>query len=109
MRSVFLSMLAVWLFMSPAHAWHEAGHKMTARIAFNLLSVERRQQIAAVLRAHPRFRKDFAAAMPEEIATGDEAGKNLWLFERASIWPDVIANSSEVYNDVRSIWRTLLC
>ena len=107
MRAVFLSMLAVWLFMSPAHAWHEAGHKMTARIAFNLLGAEQRQQVAAVLRAHPRFRKDFAAAMPEEIATGDEAGKTLWLFERASIWPDLVANFSEAVQTryLRGTWH----
>ncbi len=107
MRSVFLSMLAVWLFMSPAHAWHEAGHKMTARIAFNLLSAEQRQQVVAVLRAHPRFRKDFAAAMPEEIANGDETEKNLWMFERASIWPDLVANFSEAVRAryLRGTWH----
>ncbi len=107
MRSVFLSMLAVWLFMSPAHAWREAGHKMTARIAFDLLSAEQRQQVAAVLRAHPRFRKDFAAAMPEEIANGSASEKNLWLFERASIWPDLVANFSEAVRTryLRGTWH----
>ncbi|MCH8335235.1 MAG: S1/P1 nuclease [Proteobacteria bacterium] len=107
MRTVFLSMLVVWLFMSPAHAWHEAGHKMTARIAFNLLGAEQRQQVAGVLRAHPRFRKDFAAAMPEEIANGSEREKNRWLFERASIWPDLVANFSEAVQTryLRGTWH----
>jgi hypothetical protein len=76
--------------MSPAFAWHAAGHKMTAGIAFELLSEKRQQQAAAVLHAHPRFRQDFAAAMPQEIARGSERAKALWMFERASIWPDLV-------------------
>ena len=90
MRSVFLSVLALWFFMSPAFAWYAAGHKMTAGIAFELLSEKRQQQAAAILHAHPRFRQDFAAAMPQEIASGSERAKTLWMFERASIWPDLV-------------------
>ncbi len=90
MRSVFSSFLALWFVMSPAYAWHAAGHKMTAGIAFELLSEKQQQQVAAVLHAHPRFRQDFAAAMPQEIARGSERAKALWMFERASIWPDLV-------------------
>ena len=94
MRSVFLSVLALWFVMSPAFAWNEAAHKMTAGIAFELLS-EKQQQAAAVLHAHPRFRQDFAAAMPQEIASGSERAKALWMFERASIWPDLVQHLGE--------------
>lgn len=90
MRSVFLSVLALWFFMSPAYAWHAVGHKLTAGIAFELLSEKWQQQAAAVLHAHPRFRQDFAAAMPQEITNGPERDKTLWMFERASIWPDLV-------------------
>jgi len=89
-RSVFLSVLALWLVVLPAFAWNEAGHKMTAGIAFGLLSEKQQQQAAAILNAHPRFRQDFAAAMPQEIASGSAWAKALWMFERASIWPDLV-------------------
>ncbi len=95
MRSVFLSVLALWSVIPPAYAWHEAGHRMTAEIAFELLSEEQQQQAAAILNAHPRFTEDFAVAMPEEIANGSERAKNLWLFERASIWPDIVQHVSK--------------
>lgn len=90
MRSVFLSVLALWFVMSPAFAWNEAGHKMSAGIAFELLGEKQQQQAAAIFNAHPRFRQDFAAAMPQEIASGSARAKALWMFERASIWPDLV-------------------
>ena len=107
MRSVFLSVLALWLLMPPAYAWHRAAHKMTAEIAFELLSEEQQQHAAAVLNAHPRFKEDFAAAMPEEIASGSEKEKNLWLFERASNWPDIARNVSKAVRSQyhRSTWH----
>ena len=80
--------------MPPAYAWHQAGHKMTAGIAFVLLS-EGQQQAVAILNAHPRFKEDFAAAMPQEIASGSARAKALWLFERASIWPDIVQHVSK--------------
>ena len=95
MRPLFVSMLALWLVMSPAHAWHETGHKLTAEIAFNLLSPKQQQHVAAVLRAHPRFKEDFANAMPEAIASGSETEKALWIFKHASIWSDLVPDINE--------------
>ena len=95
MRSVFLSVLALLFVMSPACAWHETGHKLTARIAYELLSESEQQHVAAILRAHPRFAEDFAAAMPPEIASGTDREQALWMFEHASIWPDFVPKVSE--------------
>ena len=107
MRSVFLAVLALWFVMPPAYAWHRAAHNMTAEIAFELLSEEQQQHATAVLNAHPRFKEDFAAAMPEEIASGSEKEKNLWLFERASNWPDIARNVSKAVRNRyhRSTWH----
>jgi len=106
-RSVFLSVLALWFVMPPAYAWHRAGHNMTAGIAFELLSEEQQQQAAAILNTHPRFKQDFAAAIPQEIANGSEQAKALWLFERASIWPDIVRNVSKAVRTRyhRSSWH----
>jgi len=106
-RSVFLSVLALWFVMPPAYAWHRAGHNMTAEIAFDLLSEKQQQHAAAILNAHPRFKEDFAAGMPEEIANGSEREKNLWLFQRASIWPDVVQHVSKAVRTRyhRSAWH----
>ena len=80
---------------SPASAWDEAGHKKTAEIAFDLLSRSDQQHVVAILRAHPRFKEDFVARMPEEMATAGETEKARWLFAQASIWPDIIQNLGE--------------
>jgi hypothetical protein len=87
---VFLSVLALCLITSPAYAWNRAGHTMTAEIAFELLNEEQQQYVVEILNAHPRFRQDFAAAMPKEIQSGSGREKALWLFQRASIWPDLV-------------------
>jgi hypothetical protein len=94
-RSVFLTILVAGLSVSPAGAWDEAGHKMTAEIAYELLSDKDQQHVVAILRAHPRFREDFIARMPEEIANAGESENARWLFAQASIWPDIIQNLGE--------------
>ncbi len=95
MRSVFLSILAICFFASPASAWDEAGHRVIAEIAFDLLSERDRQHFVGILRAHPRFKDDFVSRMPDEIATATESDKARWLFAQASIWPDIIRNLGE--------------
>jgi hypothetical protein len=85
----------LYLLASPALAWNEAGHRLTAEIAFDLLSEKDQQQFVATLRAHPRFREDFIARMPKETANGGEHEKARWLFAQASIWPDIIQNLGE--------------
>lgn len=75
---------------APALAWHAAGHKATAAIAFAEMSSARQHEVVAILRAHPRFEADFASLMPAGIAHGSDVEQGKWLFEHASIWPDLI-------------------
>ena len=98
MRSIFLTVMAACFYASQACAWSEAGHKTTAEIAFDLLSEKDQQHVAAILRAHPRFREDFFARMPGAIKNAGATDKARWIFVQASIWPDIIQNLGE---DVR--------
>ncbi len=95
MRSIFLVILSLWLVIPPAQAWHSTGHKLTADIAYHVMSEEQREHIASVMRAHPRFDEDFAAAMPDNIAAGSGGQKVRWIMGQASIWPDLVPNISE--------------
>lgn len=107
MRSVLLSIIAALFVTSPVQAWHEAGHKKTAEIAFNQLNEEQQLLVAGILRAHPRFGPDFADAMPQDIVSGTKKQEDMWLFQRASYWPDLVANiSDEVRTQYhRSTWH----
>lgn len=106
MRSSLPILLAL-SFVAPVYAWHDAGHKLTAALAFGYLNEEQRGEIAAVLRAHPRFEQDFAAAMPDDVAYGSEHDRELWLFQQASIWPDLVPDNSDQVRDHyhRATWH----
>jgi hypothetical protein len=98
--SMLLTMLlATGFWPSTAIAWNANGHKATLEIAFGLLPAEQRDAIGNILRAHPRFAKDFAAHMPDGIANGDEHVQMLWIYQQASIWPDILRNLDEAEQD----------
>lgn len=99
MRSSFLAFIALCFAAPAAFAWHDSGHKLAARIAFGLLDEASRQRVTSILRAHPRFAQDFAALMPDDVANGDERARALWLFEQASIWPDLIQKLGHAVRD----------
>ena len=95
MRKLISTLLMAFLVATPAMGWHAVGHKATASIAFDYLDPARQADIVSVLRAHPRFEEDFASRMPDDVARGSDAQKGRWLFEQASIWPDLIQTLSE--------------
>ncbi len=84
-----LMTVVILLWAVPAVAWNGTGHKATAKIAYELLRPEEKQYVSRILAAHPRFDEDFLDAMPDEIATATDIEQALWLFEQASIWPDI--------------------
>jgi hypothetical protein len=98
-RYVCLPILALCFFASPVLAWNEAGHQLTAVIAFDLLSEAQPQHVSTILRAHPRFREDFVARMPNAIANAAKHDQARWLFAQASIWPDIIQGLGEEIRD----------
>lgn len=100
-------MLLGLLLNSPALGWGDKGHRTTAAIAFDAMSVARQQSVVTILRKHPRYVKDFAALMPLEIQEGDETSQGRWLLEQAAVWPDLIQGlGDEVRREYyRSRWH----
>jgi hypothetical protein len=86
-----------------AHAWHESGHRIVARIAWDELTPAQQTFVSDLLVRHPRFAEDFVARMPDAIKTlaeGD-AERRKWVFMHAAIWPDLIKE------EVRSLGKQL--
>ena len=107
MRLRYVPALLLLFAASPALAWHWNGHRLTAQIAFDLLSEQQQQQVTAILRAHPRFDQDFAPRMPDDVANDSELEQARWLIGYAANWPDVVddldAKSRDRYH--RSSWH----
>ncbi len=112
MRSVILLLLALPFVPAPVLAWHEAGHKATAAIAFEQLDDMERRRIIAILEAHPRYAEDFAQWMPPDIAAGNDDERGAWLMQQASVWPDLVQMLDEDirrrYNNSRWHYINLL-
>jgi len=94
-RNLIISILLVSFIVSPAFGWRDAGHRTIASIAFDAMEQDQRENINAILRAHPRFGQDFAAQMPDAIAAQSDAVQAKWLLEQAATWPDLIQELSE--------------
>lgn len=107
MQRAILSILALAFVTSPVSAWHAAGHRLTAEIAFDLLDEGQQQRVTAILRAHPRYRQDFVARMPDEVVNGSETAKGRWIIAHASNWPDQVAGRGKTIRDKyhRSTWH----
>lgn len=99
MRSIFavlLMFLASLLHTSPAFAWNDKGHMVSALLAFRRLSESDRARIHEVLKQHPHY-ADFLAKNRPEIFSEAE-----WAFMRASTWADWIRPPRNLVGDVAS-------
>lgn len=107
MRSAIYSVAILFFIATPASAWHAQGHRLTAQIAFDLLDHEPRKRVTAILRAHPRYRQDFVASMPDDVVNGSEDSKARWVFAHASNWPDQVASRGNSVREQyhRSTWH----
>ncbi len=92
MQAVFKLMTILALVACPrtASAWSAAGHKIIASICYRELPPTQREVIVGLMKAHPRFVEDFAGKMPDDIQNGGEGVQAEWLFQQASIWPDLV-------------------
>lgn len=90
-RIVLVGVLAA-VVPGTAHAWHESGHRIVARIAWDEMTAEQQRFVSDTLARHPRFTEDFFNRMPEGIKRRgeDDAERRRWIFMHASIWPDLI-------------------
>ena len=84
-----LCLMSAWL-AQPALAWNAAGHRLSARIAWQQLDPDTRQKIARLLAQHPDHQRWIARAKggsPESAA-----------FIEASTWPDDIKKDARFYD-----------
>ena len=76
-------------------AWNDPGHRLTALIAYELMSDGERQTVIDLLKQHPRFKEDFGPkSQPKEIQLLNEGAKKdralqRWMFGQAAVWPDI--------------------
>lgn len=90
-RLAVLILAIVFLVSSvnSATAWNFCGHRVVALIAWRQLSPEKRQEVIALLKQHPRYEEDFGSRMPDVFRNGSEEDRHAWLFSRAATWPDI--------------------
>jgi hypothetical protein len=77
---------AVVFTSAMAQAWWDCGHKITASIAYRLLSPAQQKTLVDILRQHPRFEQDFKKWMPTDLTPELEAE---WIVQQCSVWPDL--------------------
>src|SRR6218665_2044157 len=92
LRLIALCLLAgiVSAAFSALLAWNGTGHRTIASILFRRLPEARREELAGLLRDHPRDQTDFAEQMPESVRTCDREMQSEWLLQQASTWPDSV-------------------
>lgn len=90
MRILIISILSLLLGVSPAFAWHDSGHRLTAHIAYDAMTAEEQETVITTLESHPRYAEDFFARMPESIASQTRHEQGRWLFGQAATWPDLV-------------------
>ncbi|MEY4546299.1 MAG: hypothetical protein RL685_2494 [Pseudomonadota bacterium] len=86
-RALLLPVLLACGWAEPAAAWTQSGHMMIASFAYDALSEQRRAQLVALLRNHPRFEQDFLAHLPVSVSTPADQAR--WIFGWAAVWPDL--------------------
>jgi hypothetical protein len=82
-------LLLLWLTPLAASAWDGVGHRLTAAVALNFLSESTQTKLLTLLQSHPRYQTDFIDAMPDFVASADDAAKAQWLLGQAAYWPDI--------------------
>jgi S1/P1 Nuclease len=87
--------LLVLLLLSQTNtlAWNETGHRVVASIAYHELPPAVRQKTTELLRRHPFFNQ-WKREFPGGRANMDFG---MYLFTRASVWPDEISGSGSPF------------
>ena len=85
----FLWLSLLLLSGSPALAWDATGHRLSAYVAWDLMTPASRASATRLLQEHPRYVQDFLGQMPDFIRDSDSAEQQRWLFGQAAVWPDL--------------------
>lgn len=94
MKSLFVYVSLVCFFIFPGQqvlAWDDVGHKLTTFIAWERLTPQTRERIAAILKAAPED-SDLGMLYPQD-SRSDEA-KRRDHFVIASTWSDIVRDRS---------------
>ena len=92
-----VALLCAWTLLAAAptaRAWNQAGHLLTASVAYDQLTPAQRAAALKVLEASPDHARWLAAA-PKDL-TGDDAGRH--VFMQAARWPDDIRKTGSPYD-----------
>jgi hypothetical protein len=91
------ALAAVSTLPATALAWHESGHRIVARIAWDGLTPAQRIFVSDLLVRHPRFAEDFVGRMPDAIKALPEGDgeRRKWVFMHAAIWPDLLKGEAQ--------------
>lgn len=94
LRHIALCMLLA-IFPISSHAWDDTGHRLSAYVAWELLSSQERLALFDILQQHPRFQEDFLDAMPVNAMVGSDLDKARWALGQAAVWPDIARGFDE--------------
>jgi S1/P1 Nuclease len=85
--------VALLLLAPRAAAWNAHGHMLIALLAYDALPEQQRTALVTLLEAHPRYREDLLAAVPDSLQARNERAR--WLFAYAATWPDMLREQPE--------------
>ncbi|MDD2741784.1 MAG: S1/P1 nuclease [Rhodocyclaceae bacterium] len=90
MKQLLLALL-LSLAAPVSHAWNAAGHRLTAIIAWQQLSLPTQQHIAEILAKHPDYERWLQKAKSTQASA---------IFAEASTWPDDIRNDPRFHEEL---------
>lgn len=86
--------------VSQACAWNDRIHMLIAYMAYQQLSPDKRESLAASLRQHPHCESFLQRDKPETCP------EDLWLFMRAAVWPDYVNSQDQLRSEFhRAKWH----
>jgi hypothetical protein len=77
-----------------ANAWNFVGHEVVARIAWEELTPQAREQLRLIIRQHPALQADLLKDMPADYGDKDE-----YAFLVAATWPDIIRDQHNPWHN----------
>ncbi len=96
MRAIIAVFLAICVYLSvisPALAWNDKGHMVSALLAFRRLNETDRARIHEILKQHPHYEDYLAKKRPEIFSEAE------WAFMRAATWADWIRPPRNLIGD----------
>lgn len=67
-----------------AFAWDSVGHRLSAAVALEFMEPDTAAKLITILRAHPRYQRDFIDQIPGDIDRDNEKQMTQWLLGQAA-------------------------